>query len=201
MIRFVGLVAVVTLAAALLVACSSSGEASEPVQFPVNSTSEAGSSAISATEIDADSCAGVLAPIEGELALFTDSLTSTVSASQPQIESMYSAMYDTGLPGREFLAVVVMQFKSDDSSVDHYELMKGAFVESGVAISEINNSDENLIDQVSGLMDRDGIGRTIVIRQREWLLSISVGPTMAEAPWGVGDMEAIGRGVLARVSG
>ena len=42
-------------------------------------------------------------------------------------------------------------------------------------------------------------GRTNVLRQREWLLTISVGPTMAESSWVVGDMEAIGRGVLGRV--
>jgi len=43
------------------------------------------------------------------------------------------------------------------------------------------------------------VGRTNVLRQREWLLTISVGPTMAESSWSVGDLDAIGRGVLGRV--
>ena len=58
---------------------SSSGGGSEPVQFPPNATSEAGSSAVSAALVDADNCSGVLTPVEGDLKLFTDSLTSTVN--------------------------------------------------------------------------------------------------------------------------
>jgi hypothetical protein len=37
------------------------------------------------------------------------------------------------------------------------------------------------------------------MRQREWVVTVSTGPTMAESLWNVGDIEAIGRGVLDRV--
>jgi hypothetical protein len=151
-----------------------------------------------------NSCAGVLtdkeAEGEGELSLFRDSLTDSVRSSQPQIVSMCSAMYDTSLPGREFMAVVLMQFKSGDSAVDHYELMKSAYMETDDAISELNNSDEGLTDILSILIDQDGIGRTTVMRQREWLVTVSVGPTMAKSPWNVGDIELIGKSVLDRVN-
>ena len=66
---------------------------------------------------------------------------------------MCSAIYETGEVGRDFLAIALMQFDSDDLTVAHYELMKSAFVASGVAISEINSADEGSIDQVSWLMD------------------------------------------------
>jgi len=198
MFRFVGLMVLVVLGA-VFVACGSSGVASDPIQVPANPTSASGSSAISLAVVDADSCVGVLAPIEGELKLFTDSLTSTVSSSQPQIVSMCSAMYDTGLSGREFLAVVLMQFKSDDSSVDHYELMKGAYSEAGGALSELNNADEGLTDVLSVLIDGDGVGRATIMRQRDWLVTLTAGPTMVDSLWNVGDIEAIGRGVLERV--
>ncbi|MBT4124952.1 MAG: hypothetical protein HOJ22_09160 [Chloroflexi bacterium] len=202
MFRLVGLVALVALTA-VFVACSSSGEASEPVVSAINPTSEAGSAAISSAEIDPASCAGVLTDMEaedeGDISLFRDSLTDSVKSSQPQIVSMCSAMYDTSMPGREFLAVVLMQFKSDDSAVDHYELMKSAYTETGDALSEINNADEGLTDILSVLIDQDGIGRTIVMRQREWMVTVSAGPSMAASPWKVGDIEAIGRSVLDRV--
>ncbi len=199
MFRLGSLMALAMLAM-VIVACGSSGEASEPIQIPANPTSVSGSSAISTEVIDPSSCAGVLTEIEGDLSLFRDSLTDSVRTSQPQIESMCSAMYDTSLPGREFLAVVLIQFDTDDSAVDHYELIKNAYIESEDAISEINNSDERLIDQLSILIDSDGIGRTMVMRQMEWIVTVSVGPTMAESPWNVGDIELIGTSVLERVN-
>lgn len=198
MVRVTGLVLVLTFAAILSAACGSSGEASEPIQIPANPTTEAGSSAISAAVIDADNCAGVLSPIEGDLTLYRDSLTSTVSTSQPQIETMCSATYDTGLVDREFLAVVLIQFDSDDSAVDHYELMKVAYTEADGGVSEVNNADENLTDTLSSLVDQNGIGRTTVMRQREWLVTVTAGPTMAQSLWNVGDIESIGRSVLDR---
>jgi hypothetical protein len=198
MYRLVGLVALVVMAA-VFVACGSSGETSEPTQVQANPTSVSGYSAISSAVADAVNCVGVLAPIEGDLKLFTDPLTSTVSASKPQIQSMCSAMYDTGEPGRKFLSVVLMQFKSDDSSSDQYELMKSAYSDTGDALSELNNADEGLTDVLSVLIDSDGIGRTMVMRQREWLVTVTAGPTMADSPWKVGDMEMIGKGVLERV--
>jgi len=144
-------------------------------------------------------CAGVLEPSRGDLSLETQSLTDAVRESQPLVVSMCSAIYESGVPGGEYLTVALMQFDSDDSSRAHYEFMKITFEVGGVPISEINSAAEGSIDQVSGLMDRDGVGRTNVLRQREWLLTISVGPTMAESSWVVGDLDAIGRGVLGRV--
>ena len=200
--RLLGLVLLVAITALVGAACtvsSESGGAQEPVMDPVAATTEAGSKAVPAVEIDVLTCAGVLEPATGDLSLETQSLTDRVQESQPQVVSMCSATYDTGEVGGEFLTIALMQFDSDDSAIAHYELIKSAFVVSGVALSEINSADEGLIDEVSGLMDRDGVGRTNVMRQREWLVSISVGPTMAEAPWVVGDIEAIGRGVLGRL--
>jgi hypothetical protein len=69
---------------------------------------------------------------------------------------MCSAIYESGVPGGEYLTVALMQFDSDDSSRAHYEFMKITFEVSGVPISEINSAAEGAIDQVSGLMDRDG---------------------------------------------
>ncbi len=194
-----GLMLFVAFAVAACTVSSDSGGVSEPISNVVAATTEAGSSTVSAAEIDPNTCAGVLAPATGDLGLDTQSLTEGVKTSQPQIVSMCSAMYYVEQPSGEFLTIALMQFDSDDSAVAHYELMKSEFVESGVPISEINSADEGLIDEVSGLMDRDGIGRTNVFRQREWLVSVSVGPTMVEAPWVVGDIEMIGRGVLGRV--
>ena len=185
--------------AAMACTVSSEGGAPEPVLDPVAATTEAGADAVSVVEIDPLTCAGVLEPAAGDLSLETQSLTDTVKDSQPQVTSMCSAIYETAEVGREFLTIALLQFDSDDSAVAHYELMKSTFIAGGVPISEINSADEGLIDQVSGLMNRDGIWRTDVMRQREWLLSITVGPTMAESPWIVGDIEAIGRGVLERV--
>jgi hypothetical protein len=90
MFRVAGFVVFMAIAVVAMTACvsSSSGGGSEPVQFPPNATSEAGSSAVSAALVDADNCSGVLTPVEGDLKLFTDSLTSTVNKSEPQIESM-----------------------------------------------------------------------------------------------------------------
>jgi len=197
-----GLVLLVAFTALVGAACtvsSESGGAQEPIMDPVAATTDAGSKAGPAVEIDALTCAGVLEPATGDLSLETQSLTDGVRESQPQVVSMCSASYETGEVGGEFLTVALIQFDSDESSIAHYELIKSAFAASGVALSEINSADEGSIDQVSGLMDRDGVGRTNVLHQHEWLLSISVGPTMAESSWVVGDMEAIGRGVLGRV--
>ena len=197
-----GLVLLVAFTALVGAACtvsSESGGAQEPIMDPVAATTDAGSKAGPAVEIDALTCAGVLEPETGDLSLETQSLTDGVRESQPQVVSMCSASYETGEVGGEFLTVALIQFDSDESSIAHYELIKSAFAASGVALSEINSADEGSIDQVSGLMDRDGVGRTNVLHQHEWLLSISVGPTMAESSWVVGDMEAIGRGVLGRV--
>jgi len=199
MFRSIGLMLFVAIAVSACGGTSESGEASEPVVSAVNPTTEAGSSAISTSSIDTLTCDGVLSPITGDLGLNTQAITHSAQASQPEIVSMCSTMYDTGIAGREFLAVALIEFDSDDSAIAHYELMKAAFVESGAAISELNNAAENLIDQVSGLIERDGVGRSIVMRQRTWVVSVTVGPTTAESPWVVGDMEMIGRGVLGRV--
>ena len=145
-----GLILIVAFSVVVVAACavSSEGGASEPIMDPVAATTEAGSKAVSVVEIDPFTCAGVLEPVEGDLSLEVQSLTDGVRESQPQVVSMCSAIYETDEVGGEFLTIALMQFDSDDSAVVHYELMKGAFVASGVAISEINNADEGLIDQV-----------------------------------------------------
>jgi hypothetical protein len=199
MFRSIVLMLFVAISVSACAIASESGGASEPVVSVVNATTEAGSLAISTSAVDPLTCDGVLAPITGDLELSTQAITDSAKSAQPQIVSMCSAMYDSGIAGREFLALALIEFDSADSAVAHYELMKGAFVEAGVPISELNNASDDLIDRVSGLMDSDGVGRTTVMRQKAWVISVSVGPTTAESPWIVGDMEMIGKGVLGRV--
>jgi hypothetical protein len=196
---FVVVLLVVVIALGAYSVASDSGGASEPIMSPVAATTEAGSSAVSSIDIDPRTCDGVLSPATGDLSLDTQALTDSAKESQPQVASMCSAIYQSDGSNGEFLTLALMQFDSDESAIEHYELMKSVFVESDVPISEVNSADEGLIDQVSGHMDSDGIGRIDVFRQREWVVSVSVGPKIEDSPWVGGDIGMIGRSVLGRV--
>jgi len=195
------LIGVLSFAAFSLVVGSGdeSGGESDPIRSPAVATTEAVVSAISVSDIDHETCDGVLAPAAGDFSLDTQSLTESAKDSRPQVLSMCSAAYKTGVQGGEFLTIALMQFDSDDSAIDYYEFMKNVFIASDVPISEINSAAEGLIDQLSALMEHDGVGRISIFRQREWLITVSAGPTMEDLPWPVDDIEMIGRGVLDRV--
>ncbi|NQW19158.1 MAG: hypothetical protein HQ477_00310 [Chloroflexi bacterium] len=199
MFRLFSLVMFVAFGAMACAVASESGGPSEPVVSPAIATSVAGAAAISSAAIDADTCEGVLATASAPHSLSRQSLTSSVQASEPNVESMCSAIYDTDVPGEPFLTVELVKFSSDEPAVERYEMIKDSFVQSDFAISEVNSADEGLIDQVSAWVDSDGIGRIMAMRQNGWVVTVSVGPTMAAAPWVVGDLEAIGAGVLERV--
>ncbi|MDA1280004.1 MAG: hypothetical protein O3B95_08175 [Chloroflexi bacterium] len=165
---------------------STSGEATEPVVSGVNPTSEAGIPAFSGAVIDPETCEGVLGEPPVQYRLDTTSLTDVADQSVRQVESMCSALFDSGVPGGVFLAVTLMKFKSDQQAVEQYEQIKYGFIVEDVAISEVNNADEGLIDQVSALIDRDGIDRIVAMRQGSWLTTVSTGPAAEFTPLGGG---------------
>ena len=72
------------------------------------------------------------------------------------------------------------------------------FVAEGVPLSEVNSADDNALDWVSALIDRDGIGRTTVLRQENWVMTVSVGPTTTDSPWTTTDIQAIGESIIDR---
>jgi len=186
----------------LITACgvaSESGGASEPVVSAANPTSEAGAIAASSDVINPETCEGVLGEPPVQYRLDTNPLTDVATQSEQQIESMCSALFDSGAPGGTFLAVTLFQFSSDGPAVDQYELIKSGFVEGGVPFSELNNADEGLTDRVSALIDSGGMGRITAMRQNHWVVTVSFGPSTEFAPWLVGDLEMIGLGVLERV--
>ena len=179
-------------------ATSESGEAPGPVLSGPGSTSAAGLAALSVEPLDSATCQGVLASPPSSHTLELQSLTDSGQAGNQEIDAMCAAVYETATPGDPFLTVALIQFDSDGPAITHYDLLRGAFVAQGIAISELNSADENLLDSVSGLIDRDGIGRTTVMRQNDWLLTVSVGPTTNDSLWTAGDIQMIGESILSR---
>ena len=111
---------------------------------------------------------------------------------------MCAAVYETSNPGDPFLSIALIRFDSDDAAEARYELLKDAFVAQGVAISEVDNAAEGLVDRVSALIDRDGIGRMTILRQKSWVLSASVGPTTDDSLWTTVDIQLIGESIIGR---
>ncbi len=179
-------------------ATSDSGAAQEPIVSPPLSASDAGQAAISNKTVDPRTCEGVLGrPPVGHM-LGTQSLTNTAQDDAQQVSSMCSAVYETSNPGDPFLTVALIKFNSDDPAIAHYDLLKDAFVVLSHPISEINNADEDLTDRFSALMDTDGIGRTTVMRQNNWVLTVSIGPTTADSLWTADDLQLIGESIIRR---
>ena len=179
-------------------ATSDSGEAPEPVVSGQGSASAAGLAALSTGSIDPVTCAGVLGSPPVTHTLELQSLTDTGQAGSPQVDSMCAAVYETSSPGDPFLTVALINFDSGGAAAAHYDLLKGAFVAQGIAISEVNSADEGLMDSVSALIDTDGIGRTTVFRGESWVLTVSVGPTTEDSLWTTADLQVIGESILGR---
>ncbi len=178
---------------------SESGEAPEPVLSVALATSEAGVAALSSASIDPDTCEGVLGNAVGAHSRKTRSFTSTVQSSDQQIEAMCSATYETQKPGDPFLTAALIKFDSDEPAIARYEMIKEGWVINDMPISEINNADEALLDRVSVLIDSDGMGRIVALRKKNWLLTISIGPTTDVSPWTAGDTQMIGESIMGRV--
>ena len=194
-LRRYGVFLVVMVAAACV---SSSGDAPDPVVSGGGSTTAAGEAALSSEPLDPLTCQGVLASPSGTLSLELQSLTETAQAGDQLIDTMCAAVYETSTPGDPFLAVALINFDGDRSAVAHYDLLKAAFVSEGSVLSEVDSADEASLDRFSTLIDRDGIGRTTVLRKTTWVVTISVGPTTTDSPWTATDIEVIGQSILNR---
>jgi hypothetical protein len=182
-------------------ATSQSGQASEPVLSGQHVASPAGLAALSTAAVDAATCDGVLATPPFTHGLTLRSLTATAQDSDQRIDAMCSAMYGTSAPGDPFLAVALIMFDADEAAIEHYELLESVFVASDALMSEVDSADENLIDRVSALIDRDGIGRTTVLRQNNYVLTVSIGPTTSESLWTTDDVYLIAESIVGRAQG
>jgi hypothetical protein len=199
MIMLSRLLCVVFLVVMVAAACgSSSGSAPDPVVSGGGSTSAAGEAALSTELLDPLTCQGALADPSGTLSLDLQSLTETTQAGDQLVDTMCAAVYETSTPGDPFLAVALINFDGDRSALAHYDLLKAAFVADDGVLSEVNSADEASLDRFSTLIDRDGIGRTTVLRKTTWVVTISVGPTTSDSPWTATDIEVIGQSILNR---
>ena len=179
--------------------CStSSSEPSDPVPSGPASTSAAGAAALSSEPIDPLTCEGVLGRPPDSHTLGLQSLTESGQAGSEGVDAMCSAVYETSTPGDPFLAIALIKFDADGQAAAHCGLLKGVFVAQGIPLSEVNSADEGPLDWVSGLIDREGIGRTTVLRQRNWVATVSVGPTIAASLWTATDILAIGESIIDR---
>ena len=183
----------------LISACAtSSGEAPDPVVSGPGPMSAAGAAALSSDPIDPETCQGVLGQPPGTHTLELQSLTDSGQAGSDRIDSMCAAIYKTPTPGDPFLTVALIEFDADGPAAAHYDLLKDVFVAEGVPLSEVNSADDNALDWVSALIDRDGIGRTTVLRQENWVMTVSVGQTTTDSPWTTTDIQAIGESIIDR---
>jgi hypothetical protein len=197
MIRILFLLPLVVLVIAAC-ATSESGEAPAPVSSNSVDPSAAGLAALSTESLDPLTCEGVLGSPPSTHTLELQSLTETVQDEVPQIRNMCAAVYETSTPGDPFLTVALIGFDSDGPAISHYDLLKNVFVTQDVSISELNNADDSLLDHFSALQDRDGIGRTTVLRQKNWVLTISNGPNTTDSLWTTDDLQFIGESVISR---
>lgn len=179
-------------------ATSESGAAPSPIVSIQPSASDAGMAAMSNETINPETCEGVLGAPPSTHTLELQSLTETVQDEVQQISTMCAAVYETSRPGDPFLTVALIKFDSDGPAVARYDLIKDAFVALDHPISEINSSDDGSLDRFSALIDMEGIGRTTVLRQNSWVLTVSIGPTTADSLWTTDDVQLIGESVLAR---
>ena len=112
---------------------------------------------------------------------------------------MCSATYETQKPGDPFLTAASIKFDSAEPAIARYEMVKEEWIINDMPVSEINNADEALPDRVSVLIDSDGMGRIVALRKKNWLLTISIGPTTVVSPWTAGDAQMIGESIMERV--
>jgi hypothetical protein len=177
---------------------SESGQAPEPELSHELEITDAVGAALTAVAVNADTCEGVLADNPPEFTLATQSHTSAAVKDAQQVELTCTATYETSTPGGPFMSVGLIKFESDESAVERYEMIKDSFVINSLPISELNNADESLMDHVSVLINGDGMGRIIAVRQNSRLLTVSIGPTMEVVPWTASDIEVIGKSIMKR---
>ena len=162
--------------------------------------SAAGLAAMSNGSPDPVSCEGVLGTPPTSHRLELQALTETVQDGAPQIVTMCVAVYQTSTVGDPFLTVALINFDSASLAVVRYEMLKDVYVsqKKQYPFSEINSADDGLLDEFSALMDNEGIGRTTVLRQNNWVLTISNGPIIAGSPWTTDDLRIIGGSIIRR---
>jgi hypothetical protein len=177
---------------------SESGEAPDGASSFQPSASSAGLAALSDGPLDPATCEGVLGTPPSSHTLEVQSLTDTAQDGNQQIDTMCSALFDTSVAGEPFLAVALIEFDSDDSAIEHYELLKTVFLSENHPISEVNGADENQLDRLSVLIDDAGIGRTTVMRQNDWLVTVSIGPRVEDSLWTTDDVQVIAESIISR---
>jgi hypothetical protein len=200
MTRFLLPLLFIALISAACTASSESGQASEPELSIELEMTGAGNAALTTFAVDADTCEGVLADNHPEFSLSTRSHTSAAVKEAQKVELNCTASYETSTPGGPFMSVGLIKFETDRAAIDRYEMIKEGFVINSLPISELNNSDESLMDHVSVLIDSDGMGRIISVRQNSRLLTVSIGPTMDAVPWTAADIGIIGKSIMKRWS-
>ena len=102
--------------------------------------------------------------------------------------------------GDPFLTVSLITFTSDEPAIARYDTIKEGFEVNNLPVSELNSADENSLDEVSALIDSDGVGRITVFRQNNRIISVNIGPTIGDSPWTVGDIQMIGKSIVERAS-
>jgi hypothetical protein len=176
---------------------SSSGEAPSPVVSILYTPSSAGIAAMSGDPVDPRSCSGVLAESPETHVLDLEPLSGSGQGGGG-LETMCSAVYTSRKMDDTFLAIALMSFDSNEHAADHYELLKNVYVTEEHPFSELNSVDDAQVDRLTARSDRDGIGQTTIFRQKDWVLTISNGPTIAESPWTGDDLHLIGESIIAR---
>lgn len=174
------------------------GGASDPGSSGPDPTSAAGAAALSSGPIDPETCQGVLGPPPVTHSVELQALTDSGQGGSESIDAMCAAIYRTPNPGDPFLTVALIKFDADGPAAAHFDLLKEVFAADGVPLSQGDAPAEGRLDWVSALMDRDGIGRTTVLHQRNWVMTISVGPTTTDSPWTTADIQAIGESIIGR---
>ncbi len=177
---------------------SESGGPSEPNESVPSSASDAGLAALLSGSLNPETCEGVLGRPPPTHTLELQALTDTAQATEPSLESMCAAVYETSVPAEPFLTVALIKFNADGPAVARYDLLREVFVTEGIPISEVTSADERTADWFSALIDRDGIGRTTVVQLNSWVLTVSYGPTTEDSLWTADDLQLIGESIIGR---
>ncbi len=196
MFRFLAPLAFVAL---LVTACIDlSGEGSEPNTSGSLDTTEAGRAALLTGPLNPETCEEVLADPPSSYTLQLQALTASAQGGSPRLETMCAAIFQTSAADGSFLTMALIRFDSLDPAIARYNLLKAALIALDHPISEIDNANDDLLDWFAARIDSDGIGQTTVLRLNNWVLSISIGPTIAESTWNTDDLLLIGESIIRR---
>ena len=176
---------------------SDSGDAPSPVSSIQSTLSAAGLAAITTGPLDPLTCEGVLGSPPSTHTLELQSLTDSGQGG-PQVESMCSALYQTSDRDIPFLVLSLINFGSNELAIATYDRARSTFISLDKLVSEVNSSDEDLLDHFSALQDSGNIGRTTVLRHNRWVLTVSNGPTVSDSLWTTDDLQLIGESILRR---